>query len=76
MPSVLKPAALLLVGGLAVAGCENSGYPTNDADRAAIGAALAGGTALVTGASPRDAAGTALIGGAAGALCDDVGACR
>lgn len=63
-------AAAALVLGLA--GCNPV---PQDADRAATGAALAAGTTLVTGGSNRDVAGAALLGGAAGALCDDVGAC-
>jgi proteasome assembly chaperone (PAC2) family protein len=46
-----------------------------DADRAATGAAIAAGTTLLTGGEARDVAGAALLGGAAGALCDDVGVC-
>jgi len=76
MQSILKPAAFLLVAGLGLAACENSGYATTDADRAAIGAAATGGAALLTGADGREAAGAALLGGAAGAVCDDVGVCR
>ncbi|QQA41322.1 hypothetical protein [Pelagovum pacificum] len=76
MLKLIKPvSAIVLVAGLA-AGCTNSGYPTTDADRAAIGAAAAGGAALLDGGSNRDVAGAALAGGAAGAICDDVGICR
>ncbi|EAR52629.1 hypothetical protein OG2516_00344 [Oceanicola granulosus HTCC2516] len=74
--SKLKLSALGLIAAVGLTACENSGYPTTDADRAAIGAAAAGGAALLTGADNRDVAGAALVGGAAGALCDDAGVCR
>ncbi|SLN47319.1 hypothetical protein [Roseisalinus antarcticus] len=73
MQSYIKPAVLVLaVAGLGLSACTET---TTDADRAAIGAAAAGGLTLLTGGDNRDAAGAALAGGAAGALCDDVGAC-
>lgn len=67
--------AALLVGG--VAACQPAGYGTGlglspDAQRAA-GGAVAG--AVVAKALDEKASTGALIGGAAGALCDDVGVC-
>lgn len=64
--------AVLLVGG--VAACQ-PGYGTGlspDAQRAA-GGAVAG--AVVAKALDERVATGALLGGAAGALCDDVGVC-
>ena len=69
--SRLVPAAAVAVV-LGLAGCNPV---PQDADRAATGAALAAGTTLLTGGSREDVAGAALLGGAAGALCDDAGVC-
>ncbi|ROT96279.1 hypothetical protein [Histidinibacterium lentulum] len=59
----------------AVLGLSACAPNPQDADRAATGAAIAAGTTLLTGGDRRDVAGAALLGGAAGALCDDVGVC-
>jgi len=59
----------------AVLGLSACSPTPQDADRAATGAAIAAGTTLLTGGDSRDVAGAALLGGAAGALCDDAGIC-
>ena len=67
--------AVVLLAGLAA--CESSPYGgstlTPDAQRAA-GGALAG--AAIAKIADEDVATGALIGGAAGALCDDAGVCK
>lgn len=71
--STRRLVSLAAVG--AVLGLAACNPVPQDADRAATGAAIAAGTTLLTGGSRSDVAGAALLGGAAGALCDDVGAC-
>ncbi len=69
----LTGAALLLLG---LSACASNGYNTGltpDAQRAA-GGAVAG--AVIAKAIDEDVGTGAALGGAAGALCDDVGVCQ
>lgn len=69
---------LMLASGLGLAllaGCTQGINPT-DTDRAIIGAAAGATIAKVDGRSNSDLLKGAAIGGAAGALCDDVGLCQ
>ena len=69
---------LLLASGLGLAllaGCTQNIQPT-EADRAILGAAGLATVAKVDGRSNSDILKAAAIGGAAGALCDDVRLCQ
>lgn len=70
MSKILAIAAL--VGATAVAGCTQGINPT-DTDRALIGAGVGATVASVSG---RNVVKGAAIGGAAGALCNDVALCQ
>ncbi|MAN57167.1 MAG: hypothetical protein ABGW82_01145 [Paracoccus sp. (in: a-proteobacteria)] len=70
MPKFLALTAL--VGTTALAGCTQGINPT-DMDRAIIGAGVGATAASVGG---KNAIKGAAIGGAAGALCDDVRLCQ
>lgn len=61
--------------GFAVAGCTQGINPT-DTDRALMGAAGLATVAKVDGRSNSDILKAAAVGGAAGALCDDVRLCQ
>ncbi|MEE2861890.1 MAG: hypothetical protein ACU0DH_06870 [Paracoccus sp. (in: a-proteobacteria)] len=65
-------AMAALVGATAVAGCTQGINPT-DTDRALIGAGVGATIASVSG---ENAIKGAAIGGAAGALCNDVRLCQ
>lgn len=65
-------AIAVLVGATAVAGCTQGINPT-DTDRALIGAGVGATVASVGGSNVLKGA---AIGGAAGALCDDVRLCQ
>ena len=67
--------ALVAAIGLSVAGCTQNINPT-DTDRAIIGAAGLATAAKVDGRDNSDILKAAAIGGAAGALCDDVRLCQ
>lgn len=68
-------AASALLGVIAVSGCTQNIRPT-DADRAIIGAAAGYTVQSVRGKSGSDRLRGAAIGGAAGALCNDVRLCE
>ncbi|MBO9454897.1 hypothetical protein J7376_02690 [Paracoccus sp. R12_1] len=65
-------AILAVVGATAVAGCTQGINPT-DTDRALIGAGVGATAAHVGG---KNVVKGAALGGAAGALCDDVRLCQ
>ena len=65
-------AIAALVGTTAIAGCTQGINPT-DTDRALIGAGVGATIASVSG---ENVVKGAAIGGAAGALCDDVRLCQ
>jgi|OM-RGC.v1.033960570 hypothetical protein len=72
-PAFRLPALAVLAATIGLAACN----PTpQDADRAATGAAIAAGATLLSGGETEDVVGAALLGGAAGALCDDAGVCQ
>ncbi|MDO5647650.1 hypothetical protein [Paracoccus sp. (in: a-proteobacteria)] len=64
-----------IIGATALSGCTQNITPT-DADRAIIGAAAGYTIQSVRGKSGGDRLRAAAIGGAAGALCDDVRLCQ
>ena len=67
--------AFAAVLGLTVAGCTQNINPT-DTDRAIIGAAAGYTVQTVRGKDGGDRLRGAALGGAAGALCDDVRLCQ
>ena len=67
--STILPAVALV----ALLGACNTGFVDSDAERGIVGAA---GGAVISDATGGSATTGALIGGAAGVFCDDVGVCR
>lgn len=68
-------ALAAVIGATALAGCTQNINPT-DVDRAAIGAAAGAGIAAIGDRKESDIYKAAAIGGAAGALCNDVRLCE